>query len=279
MKYILYNRLADNKRAIATAEALREKLGKGDMLIVEGLDFNGFLSKLDETDEVYLVGGDGTLNRFANDIYEKNYLPKIYFYPAGSGNDFVNDNKPALNNGVIELAPFLHDLPTVFVNGTKRKFLNGIGFGLDGVCCEIGDEIRAKSDRKKVNYTAIALKLCLYAYKPRKATVTVDGVRHEFKNVWIAPVMKGRYYGGGMMVAPRQDRFDDSKKVTLVIVSTRSRLKLLFNFPKIFKGEHEKKKIVHFFTGRNVTVEFDKPCALQIDGDTVRNVKEYTVKI
>ncbi len=37
--------------------------------------------------------------------------------------------------------------------------------------------------------------------------------------------------------------------------------------------------IVDIRKGHEVTVEFDKPTALQIDGETIKNVKQYTVKI
>ena len=56
-----------------------------------------------------------------------------------------------------------------------KYFINGIGYGIEGYCCEEGDKIRATSD-KPVNYTAIAIKGLLYKFKPRNATVTVDDV-------------------------------------------------------------------------------------------------------
>ena len=49
-------------------------------------------------------------------------------------------------------------------------------------------------------------------------------------------------------------------------------------FPSIFKGEHvEKKNIVEIFTGREIEVRFSRPCAAQIDGETVLNVTRYKV--
>lgn len=51
------------------------------------------------------------------------------------------------------------------------------------------------------------------------------------------------------------------------------------NFPKIFTGEHIKLKTnCEVFKGKNIFVEFDRPCALQIDGETVLNVKNYKVE-
>ena len=270
MKYILYNRLSNNnggrKAALKLNDKIREVIldipKEAKILAVNDISYKEFFADKTEEDVVYIVGGDGTINRFVNDMYGEKIAPKTYFYPAGSGNDFFNDQKNFVENGVIDVSAYISGLPVVSVNGMKKRFLNGVGFGLDGVCCEVGDDIRARSD-KKINYTSIALKQCLYAFKPRNAVVTVDGKKYEFKNVWIAP---------------KQDRFDRDGTLTLVVVAGRSRLGLLFNFPKLFKGNVDKVKIVHTFTGKTITVTYDKPTALQIDGDTVRNVLTYTVK-
>ena len=55
------------------------------------------------------------------------------------------------------------------------------------------------------------------------------------------------------------------------------RLATLMAFPGIFKGEHVKnKKMVAVHTGHEITVEFDRPTPLQIDGETILNVTSYT---
>ena len=74
------------------------------------------------------------------------------------------------------------------VNGKQYRFLNGIGYGIDGYCCQVGDEQREKST-KPVNYTAIAIKGLLFHYKPTNAVVTVDGETHNYRKVWLAPTM------------------------------------------------------------------------------------------
>ena len=49
-------------------------------------------------------------------------------------------------------------------------------------------------------------------------------------------------------------------------------------FPSIFKGEHIKhQRVVHVLTGHTITVEFDRPTALQIDGETILGVTKYAV--
>ena len=170
------------------------------------------------------------------------------------------------------------DAGRVTVNGKTSYFINGIGYGIDGYCCEEGDKLKEKSD-KPVDYTAIAIKGLLFHFKPRNAKVTVDGVTKEYKKVWIAPTMKGRFYGGGMMVAPEQDRFDPEGMVSFAPLYNSGALHTLMIFPSIFKGEHVKHtKQVEVLRGHEITVEFDRPTALQIDGETVLGVTSYTVK-
>ena len=121
--------------------------------------------------------------------------------------------------------------------------------------------------------TNIAIRGLLFNYKPTNATVIVDGKEYNFKKVWLAPTMKGKYLGGGMMAAPSQDRLDEGRNVSIMIFHNAGKLKTLCYFPSIFKGTHVKKdKNVTILTGKNVKVKFDSPRAVQIDGETIRNV-------
>ena len=81
------------------------------------------------------------------------------------------------------------------------------------------------------------------------------------------------------MATPGQDRLNPERTVTTMVMFGKGKLGTLIAFPTIFKGEHVKKeKIVKIFKGKNVTVKFDRPVALQIDGETVLNVTEYSVE-
>ncbi len=279
--YILYNPLADNKRGEKNAHRLDSvwpgrTLTYVDLTAVE--DVGAYLEKMPADAEVVLAGGDGTLNRFINALAGRNPGRNVYYYAAGSGNDFLHDVGKTLDDLPFLLNPYLQDLPTVTVNGISHYFLNGIGYGIDGYCCEVGDKLRATSG-KPVNYTSIAIKGLLFGYHRTSAEVTVDGVTRHFKHVWLAPTMNGRYYGGGMMCAPGQDRLNPARSVTVMVMCGLSKLKTLFVFPSIFKGKHvEHTEMVTILPGHDVTVKFDRPTALQIDGETVLGVTEYTVR-
>lgn len=245
--------------------------------VTASVDYASLAAELGADDALILCGGDGTLNRFVNDVKDLSFACDILYYPTGSGNDFAFDVVGAKTSDIpFTVKEYLKNLPTVTVNGNTYRFINGVGFGIDGYCCEVGDELRKTSD-KPVDYTMIAIKGLLFYYKPTNAKVTVDGETTEFRKVWLAPAMFGRYYGGGMMPTPGQTRADAT--VSTLIFHGSGKLKTLMIFPSIFKGAHVKHtKHVKVLTGKEISVEFDEPRAIQIDGETILGVTSYTAK-
>ena len=280
MTYLLLNPLAINSKGEQDARqwAAENNVECEFTSLLDIKDMKAFFDGLKEDDEVILTGGDGTINRFANDVYGYEFKNPVYYVKCGSGNDFYRDNEHLAVDGKIDIRPMMKDLPLITVKGIQRRFVNGIGYGIDGETCRIGDIQRATSD-KPVSYSNIAIKLLLGSYKLKKATVDVDGKVSTFENVWMASTMKGRFYGGGMMVAPAQDRFNEDGTVSVVTLYKKNRLVTLMRFPSLNKGEHVlKKDWVTVQTGKKVTVSFDQPCALQIDGDVIEDVLTYTVE-
>ena len=269
MKYYLINPFANNgiKRDVPGAETIN----------AAKLDYPAFFAGLKEEDEVVLVGGDGTINYLINHVDPAQIRNPVYLLANGTGNDFLKDinEEPG---GEVLLNPYLTNLPTVWVNGGEYKFINNMGFGIDGYCCEEADRQKAKNPNKKINYTGIAIKGMLFAFKPRHAWVEVDGKMYQFDNVWLAPAMKGKFYGGGIKVAPDQDRA--SEQLTVVVYRSKSRLKALMHFPEVIAGKHtEKTDMTRVLTGRKIHVRFSAPCAAQVDGETVLNVTEYRAEL
>jgi len=267
MKYYLYNSKSNN--------GIKPDVPAGVELIdAVGMNYPEYLAGLNADDEVVLVGGDGTVNYFINAVKGVEIKNNIYLLGSGTGNDFLADIDKKPGEEVL-LNPYIENLPTVYVNGKESLFINNMGFGIDGYCCEVADKIKAEKPQEKINYSGIAIKGLLFHFKPCYARIMVDGVKHEFNDVWIAPTMKGRFYGGGMKMAPDQDRLSD--KLTVVVYHSKSKIKALMNFPAIFKGEHiANKDMVSVFTGNEIKVTFSRPCAAQIDGETVLNVTKYT---
>ena len=279
---IFLNPLANNKKGAYVEKVLRNYFDFDEVTfrnILEVKNMKEVCSSIPDDEVIVIAGGDGTLTNFANEVYDLKLKQKIFYYPCGSGNDFFNDVKDliVIKDHLIPMNEFLKSLPKVYVNGIERYFINGIGYGVDGYCCEAGDLIRETSS-KKVNYRKIALQGLMGKYKPTNAVVTVDGISKEYKRVWMSPSMIGRFYGGGIQIAPGQNRLNAEKTLSNVVFYRAGKLKTLCVFPSAYKGKHVKHTdIIEVRTGHNITVKFDRPCALQIDGETVKNVTEYSV--
>lgn len=278
MTYVVYNPVAGHASQAATLETLQERFDSSSHEFCEIqtiTDWRSFLTSMTETDEVVLCGGDGTLNRFINDTVDMVISVPVLYYPCGSGNDFLRDLGITDKEFPVDIRPYIKDLPSVTVLGKTYRFLNGVGYGIDGYCCEVGDRLRATSS-KPVDYTGIAIKGVLFHYRPTAARVTVDGKTYDYKRVWIAPTMHGRFYGGGMMPAPEQKRNQKDGRLSLLVMHNASALKILCIFPSLFKGRHLKyRRSAALHEGHEIHVAFDRPVTLQIDGETIMNVSEY----
>ena len=278
MNYILYNPKSNsenNDLNIIPGKAELEKRGTKQINLLEVV-LREFLDTLTDSDKVYLCGGDGTLHHFANNARGFSFPCPVYVIRSGTGNDFLNDIGQTDPNTLFDVREHIANLPEVEIDGKKQLFINGVGMGIDGEVCAGVEEYKKKTG-KKANYTAIALKLLAYKYKRPSATVTIDGVTHHFNNVWMAGAMHGRYFGGGMMVAPMQDR--TTGKMNVMVMHGGTRAKILTIFPLIFKGGHVKHKdIVEIFECDEVTVTFDIPIGFQADGEVTPKMTTYTAR-
>ena len=274
--YVLYNEKAGDKDSLESVKTMEviidDELKFIDVTKVS--DYRIFLTGLEKDDYIILAGGDGTLNCFINNIDGIDFDNEVLYFPNGTGNDFAHDLGHSKECNPFSITEYIKNLPCVTVKGKTYRFINGVGYGIDGYCCEVGDELK-KVPGKKVNYPSIAIKGLLFHYKPTSAKVTVDGKTTTYQKVWIAPTMNGRFYGGGMMPTPEQKR--NSDKLSTMIFHNAGKLRTLMIFPSLFKGEHIKHtKHVEILSGNEITVEFDRPVTLQIDGETILGVSSYT---
>ena len=275
MNYLAYNELAGQVSGEKIKEIIskyEDKFPNMELVNEANCTLEELNEKLNDDDNVLLIGGDGTVNFFANTWNNIKVKGNWYIYSAGTGNDFLTDIEAKDNFS--KLNEYMDNLPKVSANGITKYFVNNVGFGVDGDVCVIAEE--KKKQGKKIDYTKITIGLILFKFKKRYCKIKVDGKEYEFKNAFIAATMNGRYYGGGMKSAPNQDRKGD--KVTVVVMTGKSRLLTLIKFTKIFTGEYVKyKKNVHLFEGKEIEVSFDKPCGLQYDGEVIENVTSYKV--
>lgn len=280
MKYaVLYNPHSGGGKGLQIAKEIEPLMGNHtytyhDLTAIDSL--NVFINTLPKETDVILTGGDGSLNSFINQI-ETNTDKNIYFYASGSGNDFARDINFKKRTKPIIINEYIKDLPTALINGKTYKFINCVGSGMDGYCCGEVERLRALSKRRG-NYLYAAIKALLYAYKPCTAYVTADGKEYTFKNTWLVPAMNGRYFGGGFMAAPKQNRLNQEHTISLVAMHSRNFFKIVIAFLLLMKGKHTiMKSMINVIEGHKFSVKLSRSATLQIDGETIPDVMEYTV--
>lgn len=81
MNYLFYNPSARNGKAAEDLQLIKKTLDGQDVEIYAVTDIDDYVSVIDKIqpeDIVYIVGGDGTLNRFINDSTNLRILGDIF---------------------------------------------------------------------------------------------------------------------------------------------------------------------------------------------------------
>lgn len=279
--YVLFNPFSSNGNGEREVQKIKKYIStKLELVDITKIDnLNEFFNTLAPGDIIYICGGDGTLNTIINRCDDKFPENDIYFFGIGTGNDFLLDLGYKTPCAPVKINEYLKDLPTVDVKGKTYYFLNNVAFGIDGWVCGEAEILKKKSPKLKMNYTMIALTGLLGKFSPLNAKVTIDGKEPiHLKRVWMSPSMNGRYFGGGMMVTPMQDRLNKDRTLTYMACHNSNRFQITTGFIQIFNGSHINNPIAKFLTGHEITVEFDRPMTLNIDGEPIFDVLTYTAR-
>lgn len=276
MDILLYNPLSRNGKNEKFIQKIVHKLKKEGRPVVSYSilaidDVDAFVAGCNEDDRIIIVGGDGTINHLANRIYHLNFTQDLCMYQAGTGNDFIRSLHT--KQKVVPIKPYIQKLPTVHFQDDQRYFLNGAGAGLDGFIGHLVNHSKYK--KNKLNYFRHAFE-GFAKFKPISAHVTVDGQSFREEKLWFASMMNSPYFGGGMKIAPQAHRQQDN--LHLVMVKDIPKWLLIIIFPTIYLGWHTIfKKYVKIIEGQSISITFDKPTYLQIDGDVEYPIENFQV--
>lgn len=277
MDILLYNPLSRNGKNEKFIQKIIHQL-KSDgrpvvsysILAIDDVDI--FLSGCNEDDRIIIVGGDGTINHLANRIHGISFSQDLCMLQAGTGNDFIRSLKT--KEKVVSIKSYIKNLPTVIYQDQKRYFLNGAGAGLDGMIGYLVNHSKFK--KNKMNYFRHAFE-GFAKFKPIAATITIDGQQIREEKLWFASMMHSAYFGGGMKIAPQAHR--SKEELDLIIVRNIPKWLLVIIFPTIYLGWHVIfKKWVKVYKGHHISVTFDKPTYLQVDGDVEYPIESFEVK-
>lgn len=255
-------RIGDIEKALTSAlgpvEVVKtERMGDGERLTRDAL--------MRGATRIIAIGGDGTLNEVVNGFFQDGRPVQsgaaFSFAMSGSGGDFRKTY--AAPGNVLEAIAALKaamprplDLGRVTYIGdigetVTRVFVNIASFGLSG-------EVVTRVNRARVakwfggpfafkwHSTMAALR-----FRPWRVRLTVDDVFDETLALSTAAICNGRFFGGGMMIAPGADPADGLFDV-VVIAETKAR-DMIARMNDIYTGAHVSHPNVHVVRGRRVT--------------------------
>jgi YegS/Rv2252/BmrU family lipid kinase len=226
---------------------------------------------------VVAVGGDGTINEVTNGFFEDGKVinPKaaLGVVSRGTGGDFRKtfgwdtDFDLALQRvasgtnvpfDIGELEYRAHDGQT-----QKRYFANICSFGVSGV---VDQEVNRSSKALggKLSFM-IASTRAMLKYDDRKVRFSVDGGPGEDVMVTTLAVANGKYFGGGMKVAPDANVSDGQFDVTIWTGYTL--MDFALKQGSIYSGEHVNWKGTRRLKCKTFTADSAQEVLIDCDGE------------
>ncbi len=270
---IILNPTAGSKKQLHLLNLLEEQFKEHDILysIDKSLYSRYIIEKYKDNytlpyTDVISCGGDGTLFEVVNAFYDKDVTVSIF--PIGSANDYYK----CFYDEVDFLSLIIRIIENRYITVDLIKIndsytINNAGFGIDT------DTIRIRNKIMPVFYGKLAYKLAaLYAigtYKPTKVKIIVDGRECE-REIMIATLSSGKYFGGGMMINPLS--ILDDGEAELIILNKCSKKEVIQLFGQIYKGTHIDHELVEVFKGKEFTIIPERKFQLHSEGEAFEGV-------
>ncbi|MBQ7886933.1 MAG: diacylglycerol kinase family lipid kinase [Clostridia bacterium] len=215
-------------------------------------------------DAIICVGGDGTLSEVVDAMANSGKL--FYIVPSGTGNDFARAfglPKDPLEAFIAQLDGEEAAIDCGSLNG--RAFINVSGSGFDVEVLRKTEELKAVYPGEQA-YTKAVLAV-LGSYKAFETEISIDGGAFKPHRATIVEIANGRYFGGGMLVAPKSSFRDGLFDV--VVVDRVPSMLIPFLMPLFKLGLHVHLPIGHVMKAKEVVMRA-KNMVINIDG----NLKE-----
>lgn len=241
---------------------------------------------LDGRERIVAVGGDGTFSEVTAGVLDAGAPAAVGILHQGTGGDFRRtlglEHRPdRYLEAVAKNAPRAVDAGRVTHrdrqgNETQRWFVNVLSVGMGGLV----DQEVAKPNRliggSALYFAASVKSLVTGAVGRVVCDVEYAGERRtEHLETRMLAVCNGRYFGGGMEVAPMAQPDDGAFDV--VVIGGEHRLPVLAASAAIYRGEHLKMRGVQHFKAnrialRLVNTDDTERFPLDVDGEAAGTV-------
>lgn len=234
---ILVNPLSGHSHAAAISRQLHQLLQARQ--IPHGIFIRNWPVVLDAFSDIWIIGGDGTLNYFINH-YPDTRQP-LSIFKGGTGNDFAW--KLYGNAGVEEQVEIILQSPPRKVDAiccNDKLYINSMGIGFDG---EIIHAIR--TIRRLGGYTGYLLAVIRNIFRFREKLYNISWGNEKLEGKFLLlNINNSTRTGGGFLISPHA-KIDDGK-ADLVICDPLSVPKRLRYLPVMQKGRHLSLPFIHY---------------------------------
>ena len=135
----------------------------------------------------------------------------------------------------------------------NRYFINVSSVGFDAEVVYNTVKLKKLPFVKRSSSYILGVLLTLIAFKNQKINIKID--RYEINtHITLLAVANGKYYGGGMRIAPKA--IIDDGILDIYLIKKMNKIKLLAFFPRLIRGTHEGIKEVYIDEGKDCTYKF-----------------------
>ncbi|MBS4066052.1 MAG: YegS/Rv2252/BmrU family lipid kinase [Chitinophagaceae bacterium] len=257
---LVVNPKAGKGKSLKLMEQLKQQLQHRSITCVAFTD--EWPQDFKEFTDVWIVGGDGTLNYFINH-YPDIQLP-LAIFKGGTGNDFAwKLYGDADVQQQLEIVLSSSPQPVDAAQCNEYLFVNGVGIGFDGEVLKQMKAIRIIGGH--LGYYLVVLKTIL-SFKESSFEITGNGFTKKGK-LLLTMVNNSSRTGGGFHVSPKASVKDGL--IDLITSEPLSILQRFFYLPKIEKGNHLELPFIQHHTGESFLIECDKELPAQLDGELI----------
>ena len=212
---------------------------------------------------IYAVGGDGTLNEVLNGMVGTGST--LACIPGGSGNDFIKSVVKKFDRRRILLDTILGTEKEVDLGmADGRYFLNIASLGFDANVVKNAEKYKTGPIvPNKISYLLSVISTAM-DIKPEKVRIIADGEVFD-EEVFMVAVANGKYYGGGIKIAPLADINDGLLDV--LIVTDIDRAKVMKFLPLAIAGKHMGLPELQYRRCKRVEIVAAEPVYINVDGE------------
>ena len=197
-------------------------------------------------ERIIVAGGDGTTSEVVSGLLgaELGEYAEVAPLPLGTGGDLMRTlGVPRqLDRALEEIAAGrVRKVDAGRVRYTDRSgrertahFLNVTSFGVSGLITELVNRA-TKAFGGQVSFLLGTLR-GITRYRPEEVRIRVEGELVHDGPLVLGTAANGRFFGGGMQVAPRAEPADGLFDV--VVIPGFSKARLLRELPRIYRGTH-----------------------------------------